>query len=102
MNGLVARETAEDRQLILPIWHRIDRDEILQYSPPLADVFAVSSARDMDAVVNQLLKKLRPEESPLIVARDFLISKGASPPIVTDEWWLDLVEVKEVQLRFPT
>jgi len=101
LNGLVAREIAEDRQVVLPIWHRIDRDQILKYSPPLADVFAVSSARGMEAVVNELLKKLRPEESPLIVARDFLISKGVPPPIVTDEWWLDLVEIKEAQLRFP-
>jgi hypothetical protein len=101
LNGLVAREIAVDRQLVLPIWHRTDREEILKYSPPLADVFAVSSARGMEAVVNELLKKLRPEESPLIVARDFLISKGVPPPIVTDEWWLDLVEIKEAQLRFP-
>ncbi len=101
LNGLVAREIAEDRQLVLPIWHGVDRDEILKYSPPLADVVAISSARGIDAVVNELLKKLRPEQSPLIVARDFLISKGLSPPIVTDESWLDLVEVKEAQLRFP-
>jgi hypothetical protein len=101
LNGLVAREIAEERQLVLPIWHRIDRQEILKYSPPLADVFAVSSARGIEAVVNELLKKLRPEESPLIVARDFLISKGVPPPIVTDEWWLDLIEIKEAQLRFP-
>ena len=101
LNGLVAREIAEDRQLALPIWHRIDRDEILKYSPPLADVCAISSAHGIDGVVTELLKKLRPEESPLIVARDFLIGKGVSPPIVTDEWWLDLVEVKEAQLRFP-
>ncbi len=101
LNGLVAREIAEDRRVVLPIWHRIDRDQILKFSPPLADVFAVSSARGMEAVVNQLLKKLRPEESPLIVARDFLISKGVPPPIVTDEWWLDIVEIKEAQLRYP-
>jgi hypothetical protein len=55
----------------------------------------------MDAVVTELLKKLRPEKSPLIVARDFLIGKGVPPPIVTDEWWLYLVEVTEAQLRFP-
>lgn len=29
LNGLIARKIAEDRQLVLPIWHRIDRDEIL-------------------------------------------------------------------------
>jgi hypothetical protein len=101
LNGLVAREIAEERRLVLPVWHRVDRDEILRYSPPLADVLAVSSARGMDVVVNELLRRLRPEESPLIVARDFLIGKGLSPPIITDEWWLDIVEVKEGQLRFP-
>ena len=101
LSGLVAREIAEDRRLVLPIWHRIDRDEILRHSPPLADVFAVSSARGMDEVIVELLKRVRPEESPLIVARDFLISMGIDPPIVSDEWWLDVVELKEAQLRFP-
>ncbi len=101
LNGLVAREVAEDRQLILPIWHQIGRDQILKYSPPLADVVAISSVRGMDAVLTELLKKLRPQESSLIVARDFLIKKGINPPIITDEWWLDLVEVKEAQLLYP-
>jgi len=101
LSGLVAREIAEDRRLVLPIWHRIDRDEILRHSPPLADVFAVSSARGMDEVIVELLKRVRPEESPLIVARDFLITMGIDPPIVSDEWWLDVVELKEAQLRFP-
>jgi hypothetical protein len=45
--------------------------------------------------VNKLVKKLRPEESPLIVARDFLIGKGTPPPVITDEWWLDVVELQE-------
>jgi hypothetical protein len=101
LNGLAAREIAEDRRIVLPIWHRIDRDEILRHSPPLADVYAVSTAQGMDAVLNELLKRLRPEESPLITARDFLINMGVSPPVITDEWWLDLLEVKEAQLRFP-
>jgi hypothetical protein len=35
------------------------------------------------------------------VARDFLIDKGLSPPIVTDEWWLDVAEIKEAEFRFP-
>ncbi|HVA39612.1 MAG TPA: toll/interleukin-1 receptor domain-containing protein [Candidatus Binataceae bacterium] len=101
LNGLVAREVAEERRLILPIWHGVGRDEILRYSPPLADVVATSSAQGVENVVKELLRKLRPEESPLIVARDFLIEKGVVPPVVTDEWWLDIVEIKEAQFRFP-
>ena len=101
LNGLISREIAEDRRLVLPVWHRIEQAEILRHSPPLADVLAVSASRGIEAVASELLKRLRPVESPLIVARDFLIEKGVVPPVVTDEWWLDVVEVKESVLRFP-
>ena len=101
LNGLVARGNAGDRQTILPIWHNISRDEVLQYSPPLADLFAVPSSCGIEEVVRNLLRKIRPEEDSLVVARNFLIDKGLSPPSVTNEWWLDLVEIMEAQLRFP-
>lgn len=101
LNGLVARQTAEHHDIILPIWHGIGRDEILRYSPTLADTFAVPSELGLDAVVEALLRKLRPEESPLVVARDFLIKMGFDPPVVTDEWWLRIVEAKESQFHFP-
>jgi len=101
LNGLVAREMHEGRELLLPVWHGVDHAQIVGHSPPLADVRAVSSSSSLESVVTELLRRVRPEESPLIVARDFLISKGLTPPIVTDEWWLDVVEFKEGQLRFP-
>jgi hypothetical protein len=101
LNGLVAREMHEGRELVLPIWHGVDHATIIRHSPPLADAYAILSESGIESVVSELLKRLRPEESPLIVARDFLIDKGVTPPIVTDEWWLDVVEFKEGQLRFP-
>lgn len=101
LNGLVAREMGEDRNLILPVWHGVSRDDVLRFSPPLADLLALSSARGMDRVVHDLLRKIRPDESPLIVARDFLIEKGVPPPVVTDEWWLDIVETKEAEFAWP-
>lgn len=101
LNGLVAREMHEGRELVLPIWHGVDQAEIIKHSPPLADAYAINSTSGMGNVVAELLKRLRPETSPLIVAREFLISRGVTPPIVTDEWWLDVVEFKEAELRFP-
>lgn len=92
LNGLVAREMSEKNSLILPIWHNITAKEILKYSPPLADRKAVESTKGIDMVCRELLKKLRPKESPLIIARDTLIRYGMNPPVVTDEWWLDVVE----------
>jgi hypothetical protein len=101
LNGLVAREMAEDRGMILPVWHHVGRDEVVAFSPPLADLRAATTEEGLSAVVGQLLKKLRPEGSPLVIARGLLIEKGLSPPVVTDEWWLDIVEIKEAELLYP-
>lgn len=35
LDGLVARQIAEDRRLILPIWHNVTATDIVQYSPHL-------------------------------------------------------------------
>ena len=101
LNGLVAREIAEDRGMILPVWHHVDLDDVVAFSPPLANLLAVTTGEGLSAVVGQLVRKLRPEGSPLVIARDILIEKGLSPPVVTDEWWLDIVERKEADLLFP-
>ena len=101
LNGLVAREVAEDRSLILPIWHNIGRDQVVQASPPLADLVALSSGDGIQQLVDALTHKIRNQESPLVVARDLLTGKGVQPPVVTDGWWLDVVEFKEAVLRYP-
>ena len=77
--------------MILPVWHKVAHADVLRYSPPLADVKAVESRKGVRYVSRELLKRLRPQESPLIVARDELLAHGLRPPVVTDEWWLDVV-----------
>ena len=93
LNGLVAREMSEDDPIILPIWHNITAGEILEYSPPLADRKAVNSKNDLDFVCNELIRKIHPDNSPLLIARDKLINHGLNPPVVTDEWWLNVIEM---------
>lgn len=92
LNGLLAREIADGYQIILPIWHKIGANEIIKYSPILADKKAIESKKGITQVCKGLLEKIRPEDSPLIIARDMLIEAGLNPPVVTDEWWLDIVE----------
>lgn len=49
-----ARETA-GQKLVLPIWHEISRDDLLAYSPGLADRLAVMSANESyEAIVERL------------------------------------------------
>ena len=43
LDSLVAREI-DARKVILPIWHKLTRDEILGYSPSLADKVALNTA----------------------------------------------------------
>jgi len=93
LDGLVAREMIGGERVILPIWHEISKEEICDYSPTLADLVAVHSSKGLDYIVQEILRVVRPVGSPLLVARDRLIEFGVKPPVVTDEWWLDVVEV---------
>ena len=48
MDGLVARQTSGER-VILPIWHRLTKDELLKYAPSLADIVALESSNKTTA-----------------------------------------------------
>lgn len=101
LNGLVAREMAGTRSIVLPVWHEIDHAQVVRHSPPLADVFACNSADGLAAVVEQLLKTIRPVESPLVIARQRLAALGVPTPSVADDWWLDISELKQSHLAAP-
>jgi hypothetical protein len=45
LDGLVTRDIAsEGAQIILPIWHRVTKDEVIGYSPSLADKLALRTS----------------------------------------------------------
>lgn len=90
LDGLVARQNSGEADLILPVWHNVGRDEVLAYSPPLADRLAVTSAAGLDEVARQLVSVIRPQGSTLVIARDHLITWGCDPPVISDDWWLDV------------
>lgn len=91
LDGLVARQNSAEDDLILPVWHNVSRDDVLAFSPPLADRFAVLTSEGLEAVVEKLVKVIRPQGSSLIEAREFLIEKGwDNPPVISDDWWLDM------------
>lgn len=95
LKGLTAREIFEKQDIILPIWHRVGIEDVVKYSPPLADKKAISSADGINAVLRDLRKKIKPEESPLVVAKDYLDDLNFNPPPISDEWWMNIIEYKE-------
>lgn len=92
LDGLVQRQMKEKRNLIIPIWHNISNKEIIAVSPSLADKVAIKSNKGLNQVVSQLLQVIKPEGSTLLIARDILLKYGYNPPVVTDDWWLDVIE----------
>ena len=63
INGFVARQTTGER-VILPIWHRITKNEIIEYAPPLADIVALnSSTQSLQVIVGEIVEKVRGRES---------------------------------------
>ena len=62
LDGLFAKEIGGEK-VILPIWHEIDRDEVLKYSPILADRFAAITSSGLDDVVMKILDVVSPDTS---------------------------------------
>lgn len=58
LNGLTAREM-EGHKVILPIWHKITKEDLLQFSPTLADKVAViTKGRSIKEVATELAEVL--------------------------------------------
>lgn len=58
LNGLVAREMAERRTVIQPIWYELTYDDVVRHSPLLADQRSLKFEADLEEVVRQILDRL--------------------------------------------
>lgn len=58
VDGLVAREMAEGGKVILPIWHKVTKSEVLKYSPTLADKLALNTSIDEVSTIAKQLKEM--------------------------------------------
>ncbi len=92
LDGLVQRQINSKKNVILPIWLDIKKEDIIKYSPSLADKVAINANSGIDNIVEKLLDTIKPSGSTLIIARDILINYGFEPPVITDDWWLDKIE----------
>ncbi len=63
LRGLVAKAVdAGNRKIILPIWHGVRREDVLAFSPPLADVVALNTQMlDAGQMSLRLLEEVRPD-----------------------------------------
>lgn len=86
LRGLVAREIGTEK-VILPIWYGISRDDVLEFSPPLADKMAIVSAdNNVISVARQLMEVIRPDLFVHIQRAEALRRKLKSLPVKDIPW----------------
>jgi TIR domain len=81
---------------LIPVWHGVDAQTVTQYSPSLANLVALNSGDGVEAIADRIFSALRPTGSTLLFAHAKLTELGEPhgwhPPVVTDDWWLDVAE----------
>jgi hypothetical protein len=92
LDGLAEREMMGEDKVILPVWHGVNYSDVKRYSLPLAGRKAALSSDGIVEVVDAILAVVHPQDSPLIVARDTLLEWGITPPVITDQYWLQVTE----------
>ncbi len=92
LDGLTEIEMRGRDKVLLPIWHEVSHADVLAQSPSLANRKAITSAEDIEDVVDAIMRVVRPQGSPLIAARDTLLEWGVTPPVITDPYWLEVTE----------
>jgi hypothetical protein len=58
LDGLTARLMNGENNVIVPIWHDLTDQDLLRYSPPLADLLAGNSAEGVDTLVDRIERVL--------------------------------------------
>lgn len=61
LNGLISREIDEDR-IILPIWHGVTRQQVVKFSPTIADKLALNTeGQAAEDIAIQVFREVRPD-----------------------------------------
>lgn len=59
LNALFAKYTHQNSKVILPIWHEIQYEEVLNQVPLIADKLAISSNEGIDVVAEALVRAMK-------------------------------------------
>jgi hypothetical protein len=60
--GLVNRQNSEEQNVILPIWHGVTKSDVINFSPPIVDLMALSTSTEQaDEIAFKLLHKIGPD-----------------------------------------
>lgn len=59
LSALISKQVNQNKRIILPIWHKISKDEIHNKSPILADTIAANSNEGIENLARKLYMEIR-------------------------------------------
>jgi len=58
------------RRSVIPVWHEITATDVMEYSPRIAELLALSTSRGIKKIAKEIAQKVGPIGSPLLVEVD--------------------------------
>lgn len=94
LRGLLAKELGKGK-VILPVWHEISRDDVLEFSPTLADKFALTTGGQTDInIAVKIIEVVRPDLFEKIMRRAAYLKAQSNGKI-------EQVEISKIQFGPP-
>ncbi len=62
-DSIFTREILEKKNVVIPVWHGVTKEQVYEYSPRLLDRVAISSSIGVDEVAKKLLQGINREEA---------------------------------------
>lgn len=62
-DSIFTREILEKKNVVIPVWHGVTREQVYEYSPRLLDRVAISSSIGVEEVARRLLQGINYEET---------------------------------------
>lgn len=94
LRGLLAKELGKNK-VVLPIWHDISRDDVLKFSPTLADKLALATNGLLPSqIAVKIIEVIRPDLFEKIMRRAVYISHKNNSKV-------SLVEVEKIKFGPP-
>lgn len=91
LNGFI-QKMLNGSAMLIPVLYNIKHENLLQISPSLSDILALSSEEGIVAIAQKVRDMLYPTKPVLIETREILNSFGLLSPDYYDNWWLDRIE----------
>lgn len=94
LNAYFSKMTAGQSRII-PIWYKVNKQDILNFSPLLVDILGIDGSLPMKEIISILSKAIYPQETTLQKARRLIEAKGLDTPDFSDDWWIKVAQFSE-------